>query len=374
MKFTREAIFLTFSRACRLLLLQLLLVSGGLAAQGGAQLIHAEVSRGRMAAGGERVMILEGAVHFRQDTVDIYCNRADHYRESGKIVLLGDVHIHRGKERLSAQKVTYYERRKLAIAERRVKVLRPGQSLASEYLEYYYSSDKAFARRNLLLTDESSGVQVTAERGEYIPQQHRSKVWDNAHFRQIDAGGGDTLHIHAEVMEYFFQPQRRATASDSVRIRRGDLTAECDSASYLLSEERVFLERNPRARQQGNRLTGRQMEMDFAGNKLRRIRVNGEAVAVSVEDSSAGKMNRLTGQGITAFVVENKLSELWAYDNARSKYYLKDNGISQGINTASADTIRIYFREGELDRIAVKGGSQGIYYPTGYQGKIDTEY
>ena len=116
------------------------------------------------------------------------------------------------------------------------------------------------------------------------------------------------------------------------------------------------------------------MEMDFAGNKLRKIRVNGEAVAISVEDSTAGKMNRLTGQGITAFVVDDKLSELWAYDNARSKYYLKDNGLSQGINTASADTIRIYFREGELDRIAVKGGSQGIYYPTGYQGKIDTEF
>ena len=74
-KFTRQSIFLTFSWACRLLLLLLLLASGGLAAQSGAQLIHAEVSRGR--ARSYIAVIFPKVVHRLGKAVDgLRCRRA----------------------------------------------------------------------------------------------------------------------------------------------------------------------------------------------------------------------------------------------------------------------------------------------------------
>jgi hypothetical protein len=136
----------------------------------------------------------------------------------------------------------------------------------------------------------------------------------------------------------------------------------------------VFLEIEPRAQQKNNQLFGSQMELDLSGMELRQIMVRGDAIALSVEDSSAGKTNRLTGQEIIAFIVAQKIDQLWAYNNARSKYYLKEKEEEQGVNVASADTIRLYFKEGELDNISVKGGSQGIYYPAEYQGNIESEY
>lgn len=342
-------------------------------AQQRLELIHADFSRGQLSGQSEEVKILEGNVHVRQDTVEIFCDKAFYFRGIGKLILEGNVRIVRGPQILTARKVTYYEDRKLAIAEKNVYLQRPGQELRSEYLEYYYETDQAFAKTNLFLVDRKSRAFVTAVQGEYVPQKNRTRVEENAHFWQVDSSGLDTLHIYARVMNYFFEEERRATAKDSVVIIRGDLIAQCDSAIYWLDNERLFLEKEPRAREKNNKLSGQQMEIDMSGMKLRRIMVRGEATAVSVEDSAAGKVSRLSGQEIIAFITDQKIDQLWALKNARSKYYLKDRGQEQGVNVASADTIRIFFKEGEVNHISVKGGSEGTYYPPDYTGNIKAE-
>lgn len=338
------------------------------------ELIHADINRGQLSADLEELRVLEGNVHVRQDTVEIFCDRATYYSRQQKLVLEGNVRIHRGPEVLRAQTVTYYENRKLAVSQGNVRVLRPGQEMRSQYLEYYYDTDRAFAKTNLLLIDEDSRTRVSAVEGEYIPRENRSRVEKNAHFWQVANSGNDTLHIYARLMEYFFAPERKAVARDSVRILRGDLTARCDSAVYWLDQERLFLELNPRAQQQNNELFGRQMELDLAGMELHKITVRGQANAISVEDSMRQKVNRLTGQEIIGFIVNRKIDQLWAINNARSRYYLKEQEIEQGFNVASADTIQLFFKEGELQRIRVRGGAQGIFYPVDYKGAIETEY
>ena len=349
-------------------------VFASLNAQSGITLKHADISRGERLSGGEELKILEGNVHVLQDTVEIFCDRATYYRSQAKLVLTGNVKLIRGKDVLTTDKLTYYEDRKLAIAEKNVFLQRPQQNLRSEYLEYYYETDQSFAKTNLQLADLGSNAFVTAVQGEYLPQENFSRVEKNAHFWQIDSITQDTLHIFAETMEYHFKPDRKAIAKDSVRIIRGGLIASCDSAVYFLDKEKVYLEINPHALQTNNEMTGQQMELDLSGMILRQIVIRGRAMAKSVEDSTEGKINQLTGQEINAFFLGQAISQLWAVDNARSLYYLKDQGLDQGINTASADTIRIYFKEGEVDNISVKGGSQGTYYPVDYKGKIDTEF
>lgn len=356
-----------------ILLLLFLVLPALLFAQSRAQLVHADISRGQE-INGEQLFILEGDVHFVQDTVSIFCDRADHYRSQNKIILTGNVKIYRGQELLKADLVTYYDHSKLAISEGNVYVERPGQEIYTEYLKYYYETDQAYAKNKVKLVDRSSGATVLADEGEYLPQEFRSRVRKNVHFWQSDSSSSDTLHIYSQEMDYFFAPERKTLARDSVRIIRGGLEAECDSAIYLVDKERVFLEINPQARQEGSNLSGTQMELDLTGQILRKILVRGNAVATSLDDSLSRNENRLTGQGIDAFIVERKIDQLWAFENARSKYYLKDDGRPQGVNTASADTIRIFFQAGEVDRITVIGGSQGIYYPANYQGKISSEY
>ncbi len=333
------------------------------------ELVHASVSRGEVRK-GVPLKILEGDVHIRQDTLEIFCDRAVYDELGKKITLTGNVRLIRGQSTLTARKVVYFEDRKLAIARDRVRIKRPRQEMRSNYLEYYYETDQAFARGKLWMNDQENRVFITAHQGEYLPQRSLAYVERRAHFWRIDSTGQDTIHIFSRRMEYYFGENSRAIALDSVHIYQKNLHATCDSAVYLVDQDQAFLEKNPRAIQQESEIFGKEIQLVLENLELKKILVTGGAKAISVVDSVLKKENRLEGRQIIMYISDRKLTELWAVSNARSQYYLTEESETQGLNVASADTIKIYLKDNELDSIAVIGGARGTYYPADYQGPI----
>jgi len=341
-------------------------------AQSRLELVHADISRGRV-QDGKSLKILEGNVYARQDSLELYCDRAVYIENEKKIILEGNVTLKEGKKNLTAKKVTYYEDKKLAVAEDSVHLWKGNQEIYCDYLEYYYETDQAFARDNLLLIDREQNAYLSALRGEYLPDRNMAYVEVNSHLWRVDTVGTDTLHIFARKMEYYFEPVRKAIARREVVIRQGNMIANSDSAVYFVEDEKAFLEIAPRAIQENNEMEGEKIELDFNDMEIKKIIVYGNARAVSVEDSLLKKENRLEGKQLIMFIENRNLKELWAISNARSIYYLKEEQKEQGINTATADTIRVYFTNSELDSISVIGGAQGVYYPADYKGPIKWE-
>jgi lipopolysaccharide export system protein LptA len=336
------------------------------------ELLHSDISRGEI-IGGKPLRILEGNVHARQDSLELYCDRAT-YDEIDKILTLkGNVHLYRGKDTLLAKEVRYFELSKIAIAEGQVRVFRPLQVMKCNYMEYYYETDKIRASGNLFLHDIQNRVFITGKKGEYIPEKKYSYVRNDAHFWRIDSTSNDTLNIFSQLMEYQFGSIRRATARDSVRIVQENLHATCDSAIYFLAEDMINLKGEPVALQENNKISGREMQMFLENQELREIMVMEGARAVSVVDTALQKENRLEGRAIIMYISNRKLNELLAISNARSLYHLKEGEKNQGINVASADTIKAFFINNEVDSISVIGGAQGIYYPEDYKGPIKEE-
>lgn len=336
------------------------------------ELLHADYSRGTM-QNGRPLKILEGNVYARQDTLQLWCQRAVYNEQEKNIMLTGRVKLVRGSDTLTAIQVTYYEETKLAVAVGNVEVRRPGRFLQTDHLEYYYGSDKIRARGHLKLDDQENFVHITAGAGEYLPDEKRTYVEDHAHLWQIDSTATDTLNIFSRRMDYFFGEERLAIAIDSVRIIQGLLHARCDSAVYDLDTEIAYLEKEPYAVQENNEMFGKQMALILKDMELEQIRISGGARAVSVVDSAREKENRLEGREIIMYISNRKLRELKAISNARSTYYLKEKKEDKGVNVASADTIKAFFEKNELDSIAVIGGSQGTFYPEDYKGPIAQE-
>ncbi|GAB4374676.1 MAG: hypothetical protein Kow0042_19480 [Calditrichia bacterium] len=336
------------------------------------ELLNADVSRG-VVIDGKPLRILEGHVHARQDTLEIFCDQATYFEQERKILLKGKVVLIQGKDTLRAKEVTYFEESKIAIAEGAVRVNRPGQFLKCDYLEYHYNTEKVRATGEVLLHDAENRVYLTGKHAEYLPETKYSFIEKKAHLWQMDSSYSDTLHIYSRRMEYYFGDERRAIARDSVHIYQGILHAWSDSAIYFLDQEIAYLEKAPRAVQENNELAGTQMKLILEDLKLKQIIISGSARAISVEDSLLQKENRLNGREIIMFISEGRIRELWAISNASSFYYLKEGEEEKGMNTASADTIKAFFQENELDSILVIGGSQGTYYPQGYKGPIIQE-
>ncbi len=333
------------------------------------ELLHSDISKGKM-VDGRPLRILQGNVHARQDSLELFCDQAV-YDETEKILTLkGDVHLYRGQDTLLAREVRYFEASKIAIAEGKVEVFRPLQRLKCDFLEYYYETDKIRANGHLFLHDMENRVYITGGKGEYIPEQKYSYVQNEAHFWRIDSTSRDTLNIYSRIMEYQFGVSRKATAKDSVRIIQENLHATCDSAIYLLDQDMINLKGGPLAIQENNKISGREMQMFLENQELRKIMVTDGARAISITDTVLQKENRLEGRAIVMYISNRKLNELQAISNARSFYHLKEGDQDQGTNVASADTIKAFFKNNEIDSIAVIGGAQGIFYPDNYKGPI----
>ena len=333
------------------------------------ELLHADLSRGYL-ENGLPLKILEGNVHARQDTLELFCDRAI-YDETKKVLhLMGKIRMYRGKDTLLAREASYFEGSKIAIAEGNVRVFRPAQEMRSDYLEYNYATDQIRATGNLFLHDRENQAFVTAKLGEYLPDKNFSYVREQAHFWRIDSTSRDTIHIYSQQMEYQFASTRRAVANDSVQIIQENLRATCDSAVYQLDQDIIFLKSNPQATQENNKITGQEMQLVLKNRELEKIIVSGKAQAVSTLDTLLDKEDRLEGREIVMYISNRKLREIHAISNARSYYHLKENTEDRGINVASADTIKAFLQENELDSIAVIGGAQGTYYPQDYKGKI----
>ncbi len=336
------------------------------------ELLHASISRG-IVENGIPLKILEGDVHARQDTLELYCDRAVYNELKRDIFLTGHVKLIQGRDTLMAKRVDYNEATKIAIARNEVRVRRPHQQLDCEYLEYHYQTDQVFARTDVFIHDGENRVFITGQKGEYLPDEGRSYVEQNAHLWRMDSTYTDTLHIYSHRMEYFSVDPKRAIADDSVYFVQGKLKAKCDSAIYLFDTETIYLEVDPEVTQEENEIFGKQIELKLRDMEVDKIMVNQGARAISVLDSVSKKENRLEGRQIIMYIDNRRFRELWAISNARSFYHLKEKEEDRGINVASADTIKLFFKKNELDSISVIGGAQGIYYPEDYKGPVKQE-
>lgn len=337
----------------------------------GVEFLHMDKFVGKT-VNGHKVQVLTGNVYMRQDTIDMYCDQATYYEHEQRIDFSGHVLIDDGRREIRASRIDYYTDTRLAICIDSVTIRSKKDSMAADYFTYNFTSKKATASGNVFIWNRDNLTRLWGQAGFYDPELKHSQMKNSARFERVDSISTDTLTITANELNYYDDEQPRAIAVDSVEILQGKLRAVCDSAVYFRKDEFAELWFNPRAWYEDSRMSGEEMVVYFDSLKLNKIELQGQAQAISLADSLSGNENILKGRKIDFFIKDNNPELIIARDNASSVYYLEgDSGQSgQGANFATADTIQIYFKEGELDSIKIHGGAQGTYYPEGYKGEM----
>ena len=338
------------------------------AGDGGIELIHADKSIGKM-IDDERVNISEGNVHFRQDTIDMYCDEARFYESQNKVEFIGSVYINDGHNTLRARRVDYYSEERKAVCIGRVRIKTPKDSLYAEHFTYNFKTGEATGRTNLFIFSIEDNVKIWGERGRYDRNKGFSLIRNNCRLTRYDENSADTLIILSQQMEYYELPSKKAVALDSVIIFQGSLKAVCDTAEFHPDQEIIWLKNKPRAWYELSKMKGKRMRIDVDSLKLRNITIYEDALAESQVDSVSPDYNSLQAREIQFYIENKKPEKIIAVDNASSIYYLLEENERQGSNYATADTIVVYFQQGELDSIDVRGGAQGTFYPDDYKGE-----
>jgi hypothetical protein len=67
---------------------------------------------------------------------------------------------------------------------------------------------------------------------------------------------------------------------------------------------------------------------------------------------------------------DKSIQEIFAAFQSSALYYLDEESEEQGVNYVSSDSLRIRFKNKEIQEIQVYGAAQGTYYPADFKGAI----
>jgi hypothetical protein len=312
-------------------------------------------------ANGRQIRELSGDVHVRQDTLDLFCQRARIEEQQRRIILIDKVQLRTPGRRLFCRKAIYERAQKTIELIDSVRVEEPGRNLFTHRAFVYLENDSLVSPGYVVVRQKDDNAMISANSGWGLLKKEQFNFIGDAHFSRP---AEDTTNINAEMIRVFGRDYFRA--SGSVVLQRGDLSALCDSTSYSLASGRVNLYGDPRAYWQLNEMVGDTMRifLDRQSNQPDSLHIRGRAEIFAPLDSLKSRENYLAGQAITGFFVANELRQLSAVDNAISRYYLDSGNARQsGANLASADTIKLFLSNQEVDSVHIAGGIEGRYLP-----------
>jgi lipopolysaccharide export system protein LptA len=153
---------------------------------------------------------------------------------------------------------------------------------------------------------------------------------------------------------------RRARATPDWAARQWDTpTARADSA-LPLEETRLF--RDPVTWFEGSQVWGDSIRVRARNREPDTVFVRGSAFAAQ-QDSVLDRIQQLKGRNLAAFFESGSLRRIRAEPNSRAiRFMAAENDSLNGAARTSGDRIVLRFRDGDVRRISVVGGTQTTYY------------
>jgi len=260
-----------------------------------------------------------------------------------------------------------------------------GRTIAADRAVYHRKSEFIEATGSVVIVDSDYGATLRAEQVTYDraagygvavgrpvleivggrPRGEESAAAEPDSAGQADSpdaspGTDEPVIIHSDSMEVFVDAHR-AVAVGNVRILRGGVEGTGGRAIFLDDENRTILTDDPLLIDGESSLSGETITMFSENNKISRLEANG--MAKSVYHTEGGETSELTGESATFSFQDGELSRMFVEGSAMGIFYPPgaDTVESSSRNEVTGETITITFADREAESAVVTGGVKGSY-------------
>ncbi len=297
---------------------------------------NADSLKVRRSDGGE-VWYGFGNVRFRIDSTHVAADSAIWDREQDIIRFYGQVEAYDTIRHIWAQRVSYYHRDSLLIAEQDVVMIHYADSIRTESQTARFDQ-----KREILYLEREPCLYLNYPDFENL------------------------VTVTANLLTYY-SVEKRGEAEGEVVIEYKDTRATCQCAQFDLKKKVLTLTEEPYALRGLSTIRGQEMEIFFAGGEINRIEVYDDAEALFVEegDTVTGDFSGesyLSARQIRFFFRDEEVRKIAAVGAARSKYFpAPDDTTGAGKNFVSGDSIFIFVKNRKTSKVEIKGGAEGVY-------------
>lgn len=216
----------------------------------------------------------------------------------------------------------------------------------------YYDRNRGFGKafKNVELIDTVQQIILKGNYAEYYEEPEKTMITDSALFIQIT--NGDSLFVHADTLRSRLDStntHKILSAYFKVKMYKKDFQGKCDSMSYSFRDSVIQLYGDPVLWSDENQLTSEYIEIHTKHNKLDYLELYRSAFIISQEDSI--RFNQIKGKNMTGYFKNGELEKIDVKGNGQTIYFPKDENEIIGVNQVESSDITLFLKDKEIIKI-----------------------
>ncbi|MBQ6769622.1 MAG: hypothetical protein IJP44_01430 [Bacteroidales bacterium] len=239
------------------------------------------------------------------------------------------------------------------------------QRIKSDSMYYNRNRGLAKAYDNVDMIDTSYKVIM---RGDYIEMwEHRGFSFATDSAYAISYDGSDSLYIHGDTLFMHFDKQKedveKLIARRNVRFYKSDMQGKCDTLTYLMADSTIRMRVNPILWTEDSQLSGTDIDIKLKDKSIEWVLQRGNAFIIS-QDSIEG-FNQIKGQDITSRFREGNIHRVNVEGgSSETLYWIRDDdGGLIGIDVSKSATMTIELRDNSISLIKGYNDISETLYP-----------
>jgi len=244
------------------------------------------------------------------------------------------------------------------------------QFVYGDNLYYNRNTDRGIARENVIMKDTVEKISLYGDYSNY--EGDKEQVYITGNITMVQEFETDSLFLHSDSVYFRTKYTYNDTLTDStkyhllqtynkVRFYKGDVQGVCDSLDYNSKDSCIILFSKPILWSDENQITGKEIKLQIENNVVSKILISENSFIVS--EDSKDNYNQMKGVALTGYIKDNALYKVDIRQNGETVYFLRDGNEIIGINKANCDSISLYIKNGEAQKIVFKNEPSGALYP-----------
>ncbi len=217
------------------------------------------------------------------------------------------------------------------------------------------------AHNNIRVIDTAQLNEIQGHLG--FVDERNSLVWVTDSALLIEYSRPDTFYIHADTL--YTRPDsiyNLAVANGNARFFSQDIQGRCDSMVLSSRDSNTYLYHAPVLWVQGYQLTGERIDLIVEEGVVKRLEMHDNALVVW--KVLGDRYSQLKGNFIVGHLGDTTLRQVDVDGSVQSMYMVLDEkGMLVGENLLESSFMKVNFKQGAVDRIAVWPSSNGTLYP-----------
>lgn len=236
-------------------------------------------------------------------------------------------------------------------------------TLKSDSMVYNRNTGIGKAFHNIWFSDTLEKIIITGEYGIHRRTDQSTKISGNP--KATKFMDDDTIYIYADTLSDQTDTATRTrtlSAFYKTQIVSREFQAICDSMIYNFKDSLITLNGHPYAWNANNQISGDTLVMYRKNNRFEYMDVLQNAFIVM--NDTLDLYNQVKGRQMRAWYGNNRLDRIAVNGNGESIYYAKeDDGTYSGVNTITCSDMLIFTEEGKVSNIIFFTQPEGSFYP-----------